>query len=437
MANNNIREIHGRSGIITVCLTDPLSSLLDKIRGTKQKEPNAIGVYYQADNYNNNKHTVILFNVYDNAPVPWLKLGSTIELLLESPFVVRIDFYPLVVDSKQSTDKFRAAIVSAITTNSSFIHDKHTSYTILFMKAAQLLDEIKSLAGELITGYTIVNRIISLLTIKQSNMYLPNNSIITSNIIKDSVSITCQQQLSTDNEIKYVTEQSRQEITKLAAVFIDLFTTQIKFRNNVLNNVFDLSSLFCCEENLVSYICNGLQEGVISIDEINNIISKLSSQRLHIDNSVNSLITIKSNVGMVKVIENNSNDNLLPFQELLLELGICINNIIDNSLTVNLSKLISLYNTAIKNSTLQPIEEKNTYVSKNITMIVPGIVDIYVPTINRTLSMHNSNLSLLSKQELLDTLVYIDSLKDKDRSLNNRYMILQNEITLELAGRRK
>ena len=49
--------------------------------------------------------------------------------------------------------------------------------------------------------------------------------------------------------------------------------------------------------------------------------------------------------------------------------------------------------------------------------------------------MINANLKLLSEEQLMDILIYLDSLRTSDGTGDTRFSHLQNEITYELSKR--
>ena len=87
---NNPDVIAGKCGILLARITDPLSLLINTITNY---DNNAIGYYYY-DNMMNIIH-VSLYNIFDGSIIAWLKLGTTLHKLLQSPFLYRLTFYPL------------------------------------------------------------------------------------------------------------------------------------------------------------------------------------------------------------------------------------------------------------------------------------------------------------------------------------------------------
>jgi len=497
----DIDKIYEGCGIITSHLIDPLSQFISKIMGLNEDDPNSIGFYYEAELHGIIKSTVLLFNIYDNDPIPWLRLGYTMDLLLSSPFVTRITFYPLVTNSSDSSSSllsratmsttqnshskkleelFRTAVVETISINAKAIHDKNISYTSLLFKVVGITGEdADRLTNNLITGYSLVNKVLlTLMGIKHTDLNKISSSIIPCPLLKRPISIISphENSVSSESDIKYVVEESRREITKLVAVFIDLFTTHDLFRSNILtirsintdknsNRLINLDNLFIHENELVSHIVGGLQNGIISNVTLNEIIRNLNNERftlgnyqsLPISTNPNKNVKILSEPAMCTFQQSSSHINPDP----LRDLGIYINHIIDSfenpeSLIINLGTLIVAYNNAIAGTNLPKITIPHSELSSGGTVsrqviltlprdsnsleINPELISGHIINNEKeTLSipMYNANLTLLSESQLIDILVYIDSLRDSDGTGDTRFANLQNEITHEIASRRK
>ena len=88
-------KIYRSCGIIKACLIDPLSLLINKILRLEENDINAVGYYYEEKYQDKNKCKVILYNIYDNELVSWMKTSYTMDLLIVSPYVNKIIFYPI------------------------------------------------------------------------------------------------------------------------------------------------------------------------------------------------------------------------------------------------------------------------------------------------------------------------------------------------------
>ena len=505
---SSISRIYERCGIMTACLTDPLSQLINKITGSRDDDPNSVGFYYEAELHGVNKCTVILFNIYDNDAVPWLRLGYTMDLLLASPFVNKITYYPLAKTSaspdstnhrvnKRLEDMFRAVVVETIGANAAAIHDKNISYTILLLKIIGIEDS--RLTSNLITGYSLVNRVLlTLMGIKQSDLTKISSSIIPCPLLEKPISVVSRRENINEIDIKYIVEESRREITKLVAIFVDLFTTHETFRTNILslrsgNNISKTSSvnldgLFSKENELVSHIVGGIQNGIISNGTLNEIISDLDHERFVLVEQVPTGIFSENHQPLplstspaknIHISDNNipctfkcENTRPASFKNIdsLRDLGTYINHVAtsltgsdsfdkstrdrsigynegisDNydSVTINLGGMVAAYNESIQGTNLPAIIIPNMChpgtISRQAIITIPGNSDVFVPPNPQIISipMYNGNLSRLSKDQLLDILVYIDSLRDNVGTVNTRFSNLQNEITHELAQRRE
>lgn len=515
---NNIT--YERCGIITACLTDPLSQFINKITGLKDSDHNSVGFYYHGELHGINRCTVILFNIYDNDPVPWLRLGYTMDLLLASPFVTKITFYPIVTNQHGSLlsratlstvkhsrepkleDMFRAVVIETINSNASAIHEKNVSYTALLLKIFGVTGgEADRLMDGLITGYTLVNKVLlTLMGIKQSDLNKIGSSIVPCPLLMKPVTISAPRETVSDNDIKYIVEESRREITKLVAVFVDLYTTHEIFRNNVLatrtsssySDYVNLTSLFSKETELITHVVSGIRNGIISNSTLNDIIYDLSNERFNLVNKIPGHIhqSLPMSTNPNKTVQIIMETPMCTFQdqslnynhhndyniESLRDLGIYLEHIIESfdnpePLTINLGALIAAYNNAIRgipsldSSTINILgnleypsrdssnlstqsHSRNTGFSSTlsrhavITMPNPTPLSSNTQKINNqqttiSVPMYSGNLSVLTDQQLIDILVYIDSLRDSDGSGDTRFANLQNEITHELSRRRR
>jgi hypothetical protein len=474
---DDYKNIYGRCGIITACLVDPLSQLINKFSGLREDDMNAVGFYYEAEFHGINKMTVILFNTYDNDPIPWLRLGYTMDLLLGSPFVTKIAFYPLVnsgplltrasIKSKTVKTKleetFRAIVIQTININANAIHDKNLSYTALLLRIAGITgEEVDRLIGSIMTGYSLVNKVLlTLMGIEKADLVKISSSIIPCPLLQQPITITAPYESGHESDIKYVIEESRREITKLVAVFVDLFTSHEMFRQNVLatrlsseREKSDISKLLHCEEELITHMVDGIQNGVISNETLNELIKDLMNERFQLNNYQPLALSTRP-LTEVKVIDETimctfqqptSIQNTEPLQELgnyIQHLADCFEN--PQALTINLGTLISLYNDMIKGTSLNKVEfyPKNP---GNHTMSRPAIITLPGQPNSETLTlpfstdtiaipMYNCNLTPFTDSQLLDVLVYIDSLRSSDGTHDTRFSTLQNEITHELAQR--
>lgn len=462
----DISSIHEKCGIIAVCLADPLSLLLNKILGIKEDEPNAIGFYYETDVQGIKTINTVLFNTYDNHAVSWLKLGCTMIQLLTLPFIHRITYYPIAIEENGSTslmtrlslgrifsgkldNKFRTHVIETISNNAQVLHDKSHIYTMLLRRAFDLPTDTKPI----ITGYSLVNRVLSLLNNKPSS----NNSNIAINpcsLLKKSVSIAINNKQFTIDE--YVIGDSRKEITNLLAVFIDLFTTSEDFckaiqHKDLHSEPLDLAKLFQCEEELVTSIVSSVQAGLLSNVTLNDHIKRLVKQRLILGNN-NALTMSIRPAAQIQVIQQ---EVMCSFQQppmnnvnSLRDLGAYISHLVqafdaEQPLIINLGGIVAAYNLSIENTDLPTITLNDHggrhTLSRAATVTIPGdptVAAITIPEHNIVIPIYDANLTILTEAQLINSLVYIDSLRAADGTADTRFANIQNEIVHELARRR-
>jgi len=477
-------EIYGRCGIISACVIDPINRLISKIMGLKENEVNAVGFYYEGEI---NRHTVILFNIYDNEPISWLRLGYSMDLLLASPFITKIIYYPIISESegrksvlmsrsamkinsriKKIEERFRTIVVETIGINAKVINDKNISYTEILMKMAGIkVEEIERLVENKITGYSLVNRV--LLTLMGNENGELNKMALASNIIpcpllKQPITIIAPSEKNNECDMKYIIEESRREIIKLAGVFVDLYTTYEEFRKYIIEmigrrNKSDMSidllqGLFKREEELVKHVVGGLENGIISSGTINNNIKELNIERYNIGNYEKLPINIKPK-GNVQVIDDNimctfqMNNRINTDNNSLRDLGEYIQKIVDSfdssePSIIDFGNIVMTYNNCIKECDDECIkkivipEEKSTR-SKNVVITLPTSMDNLESMNNEIMMipMINPNLKVLNEEQLMDILIYLDSLRTSDGTGDTRFAFLQNEITYELSKRLK
>ena len=463
--------IYDRCGIITAHLIDPLSELINTIIHIPNDSPNAIGFYYES----NKIVTTALFNIYDNHPVSWMKMGSTMDMLLASPYLDKISYYPLILDNTEASkailtkpferknmnkleEKFRALVIETIGKNASSIQDKNTIYTHLLLKYAN----ISGYDLNPITGYSLVNKVLmGLMGITSEDKI--NTSIISCPLIKTLKSIVINKaEYPSDIEANNYIHECRKEITTIAAIFVDLFTTNNSFRTKILskNNGFNhpllnLSPLFARETELLSYITSSLQKGEINNNMLNDIILDLGKERFTLGNYQ----VLPQSIQPQPILEVSTEvlsctfqqEDILPETNPLIELGTYISHIADSFarseiLTINLGGIIASYNKLIASTNLSKIKVPHiggtNTISRTGIITIPGESDfdhLIVPIDSKHIAipMYNIDMKPLSDAQLMDILIYIDSLRTSDGTGNTRYINIQNEITHELALRRK
>lgn len=456
---NNIfgtdKKIYRKYGIMTAYLTDPMSLIINKILDLGENKPNAVGFYYE--DLGLDKCYINLFNIYDNYPVPWMKLGSSMDSLLLSPFVTNVVYYPLIKEDKDEI--FRATMIDVINENSKLLSEKTESfYNIL----------ISTISGPIssnqITGYNLVNNVLLKLigndtTIQTSDL---SSSILNCPIIGNISTINAPQVDISNNEIYYITEELRKDLTDFIAVFIELFTTNEDFRKKILNKSLynnDLENLLFVEQELINNLVGSMKNGLISNKTLNDFIEQMNTHRKKLTNlPLLPLSHLPERV--IRVIDQDitctfqESTQILPKNNSLIDLGLLLQNIVNDintnkPLILNLSPLISYYNDIIKNSGLDNDDTEDLIItpplkngSQSATVIFsPDInVKIPIPTITNKpvtieIPIFNANLSILSQSQLLDILIYLDSLKSYDGPFDNRFISLQNQITHELALR--
>ena len=433
----SINELPKKHGIISVILTDPLSQIISKILKLEEDDYNSVGFYYISDPPKV-QYSIFLYNIYDNEPIPWIKLGSDLEILISSSFVKKITFHPfrsILISTKQIQNKnsFKSTVHNTIDYNSKYTFNKESTYRRL------LLNTIEK---DIITGYSIVNRCLLLLMgTKDPELFTNSNNIISCPLLGSPTTLKPTALKLEDN--KHIIEKTKKDIKQLCDVIVDLFINNNNFNHNILNyKDNNVSKLIDVENKLLRFLTSGLENGVIDNNLLNELIDDINTERCKLGYN-QKIGNSKTPSEIVTVINNN-----LPYTPQqthiknninnIKELGLQLNNIVESfkeegEIIIPLGNIISLYNNIIDGSGLEKINiDNDNLVSKQAVITLPSN-DLVVKHNNIFIPMYNANLSLFSEYELMDILVYIDSLK-----LDNiGYANLQNEITNELALRKR
>jgi len=218
-------KIYKTGGIIKACLIDPLSLLINKILGLEKNDINAIGYYYEEKYHDKTKCKVILYNIYDNEMISWMKIGYTIDLLLVSPFVNKIIFYPLKNNNISSfvplltrqslntdiLDKFKNVADKISKENDKIKYDKCTTYTKI------LLQKLKQ-DNQIINGYDIIYKLYIQLTnnnLLNYNLSNLDQELMNCRIFENPLTIIAQEDEIFYEEKEYIIDKVRKDIVKL------------------------------------------------------------------------------------------------------------------------------------------------------------------------------------------------------------------------------
>lgn len=411
-------NLTGKCGIIFACLTDPFSEIVSKIVGLRSTDLNCVGFYYT--DAMSGQYRILLYNVYDNKPVCWMKLGCSKDFLFDSPFVIKIVYY----EYNGNDIDFRASIIKTISTNK-----PEPDHVRFLLRNARLLE------GEFVTGYTLVSSVLGCKNVNFCSSLSP------------PVVISSTQVKITDEDVELIVEQTRKEIASLFASFIDLFTTNKSFNANVTRfNIFN-PRLLTLEEQLISELILGVENGIVSTPSINNVIRSLNEERL----GHAKLLPLLSGSKTITLTEDEisctfqsgpTEIDLNPLEDLGIYLNELVRSLEDPVVTsINLSDLISCYNNLIDGvhgTNLGKISYPTKTISKE-AVITTSFEDVSISVNSKAvpLTIYSGNFSRLTESQLMDVLIYIDSLRDSSGNDNSKFAGLQNKIIHELALRRK
>jgi hypothetical protein len=222
----------------------------------------------------------------------------------------------------------------------------------------------------------------------------------------------------------------------------------------------ELLELYGKEHRLVSYLVSGLQSGTLNYDHLNETIHNLDTERLKILNSLvpsgdginfKTLPTIVDPPKNLKITNNIVRTLQVhpPNKELkgqVLDLGRYLHSLLvafDSDLDgpiVDLGKLLFHYDHLAQAMGLPPITHQgsSTLSRKGIVTLSSELpLDLQDEKNKIYLSMIENDFTDLDEKQLIDLLVYIDSLRDSSGQGSNKFTSLQNSIVTELAQRKR
>jgi hypothetical protein len=207
---------YGRCGIIEVCLSDPLTRLINKFISKDNDDINGVGIYY----HDINQSVVMIYNWYDNEPIPWMKSEISLERLFRSYYITKINFYPL---DERLEEILRFKIVRTLSDNSRKIGDKYNTFSnLLFYQSI----------NDKITGYSLVNQIILSLMHSKDNPY--NDRLMRCPYIKQNITIRAPEETPDPSETNYVINETLSDINLFISCFLNLFISSSQFQYNIL-----------------------------------------------------------------------------------------------------------------------------------------------------------------------------------------------------------
>lgn len=298
MINSKFTKLHNNFGVISAFLTDPLSLLINRIIGINDTNCNSIGFYYEIMP---EVISVNLFNIYDNNPISWCRLGYSMDKLLLSPYVNKISFYPLI-DNKYS-NIFRTLCIENLSINS---NNLSTRYEEILLELVDIPTNQKYL-----TGFSIINTILSTV-MREKLQNIPNNIIVQNKILKIPRNIITDSNDTNNSDNKYIIEETRKEIVKLSAIFLNLFTTNNLFRNKFLSiseyyQKINTSQKLIKLGSYINELTNSLNNNSDTLFNINELISLFND--LCKNSNINIPVDDKISSGQITFVSSGNFDN--------------------------------------------------------------------------------------------------------------------------------
>jgi hypothetical protein len=338
-------------------------------------------------------------------------------------------------------DKFKNVADKISKENDKIKYDKCTTYTKI------LLQKLKQ-DGQIINGYDIIYKLYVQLTnnnLLNYNLSNLDEELMNCRIFENPLTIIALEDEIFYEEKEYIIDKVRKDIVKLISVFIDLYTIDDSFKaiiskSKIINDNI-ITTLLNQEKELLENIFKGCNTGILHLNDLNNIITQLNNTRNLLSKNNTLKLSFNNNPsGIISIVKerqivNNNDDN----NEKINKLG-CYLNEITNSLDdeepiyINWNDIIKLYND-LNNNKIKEIDNKSSKSSREVILTFNNDIDNILRQKYKILTTEKNNLEKYSIQELIDILIYLDSLRDSNGNGNNKYCKLQNDITYELAQR--
>jgi hypothetical protein len=453
----------GTCGIIRASLRDPVSELLDKITRYNTRDTintvsthypldhkisaikdiyNAIGIYYEkADDY-----VVYLFSVYDcDNYIDFT--NNNLTDITDCPLISNIICHPAEFNAELFVKTANQEIKKAMKVNAVY-----QNYECLLLDSLGLEYNNKWL-----TGFDMVNSILRRLTggkysISQDNIAIRSpigppvkiKDIGTEGIGTEGIGTLGAEGIGTV-ELK-ITDPMRRRLTVLAAVALNLYTDHHEF-NHVILHTLDYPTLLQGEEELVQFVNDSVSNRLFSLADYNHVIQRADPFHTNIKLGNDAIrLTAES----VKHLSLNNGKTTNALGTYLQELVACYQQ--KQEIVIHLDVLINYYNDMVKPPLQIEIPDCNVDSKSGIVTLnkMPSVpthlimkdMDMMNDMMDSEISMINMDYTdwqKLSKQQLIDLLIYIDSLGSVDENKENvysyRFIRLQNEIAKELSSR--
>jgi hypothetical protein len=395
---------YGQCGIIEVVLTDPFSKFISSIINIDGY--NAVGLYYKNE-IELSTYTVALFNVYNDSLVPWLRLGTNMATLINSPFVSKVSYRSLNI----STVMFKPLAIETVKRRS------NTDYNIIVNNLHLCPIPLERIVETRENGYTLINKILanfSTETLELSSTKISSCRLLsrTSTLlpVKDSIFLPA------------ILDAVKAELTKVAGVIINRYVYDESFQKFFSGNT--VSSDLVLKQLLIA-----LSAGTIHRDlekSLNDTISNINMKRAN-----NSLPRCD-----LSHIVTKSSDVVMVDTNKMKILGERLSSLVSGSYPVDINKLVTAYNECINNTDISPIPMETSSclhsVSSKILVFAPDYLDDSEVVM---LSMDEDDLGDIPSEKLYFTLLYLDSLRSSDGTYDTRFSSLQRSITRELGSR--
>lgn len=414
-----IIENIGKYGIITAKLSDPHSQLVDKFLNFRNKEINAVGIYYYDEN--ENEKQILLYNIYNSKPIEWLKWGSTVENCTSSCFIDKITFYPIKNGNKP--ENFRTCCFDIL--NSYEQNDLNSKND---MKCYLHLIKYNKIYSKN-SGFNVIKNILKLYNKNKINFNFDSNEIYC-DLLEKGIALKPFKKDKNIEQSEYIISQCKPQIIEIISIYIELWINDPDFRNkNILLGSKDDKNIIQVDDATTGSLINSNLNNYIKtdIDEDTDIDTDTDTDT-DIDMITNTNIKTKTKT-KTKTFDNilseypDMKKEIRKFCSFIKKLYKELTD--DNFINIEISKFLNIYN-SLSDWTNEPkikVKDFKIQIQKNpmkTQQLAVGSKIIY---------LDGSNIQNFSEKELWNIIIYIESLRTTDGTKNDmRFETLQNSI---------
>jgi hypothetical protein len=402
-------------GIVRVLLTDLITLTTDYLLGNFDKKYNSVGIYINTEHMKK----FFLFNIYDESKISWVE-NLDFKKLFHSNLVKKISFTPIHIKNEKKLLE-QIEILNQIKT--CYDYKKNIFEKLLkskFLNQPFIVEK---------SGYTQVNTFLKKIT-KNKIITIHNDKL--SNFISMENSFTMKFESFFSKILNIFKDEETYTIYKnLIETFFKLSVTNTIFGFSIIKELTNQNQLN--KNKILKNLIDSINSESIDSDFINNSIKYYNDKNLNqIDliNINNKKINIKS-----EIERKNKKDKFSELKNFILDLERNYHK--NESQIINIINLVEIYNSISEDKIKLENEEKTDFLSCYLTKQKLLKISISEDENIKILLFENRDFSKFTKEELINILINIDSLRSSNGENNFIFNKLQKNIIHELSDREK